>query len=126
MKPGIEKRGPNPELLFAGAYSACYHGAVGNAEKKFGILVSDSTVRDLVSPIEADRGGYRLAVELHAQLPGTDRAEAQRILEEAHKTGPYSKALSGDTSVKLMVDSADCASSKHCCPTFMLPRVEQH
>ena len=21
---GIEKRGPNPELLFAGAYSACY------------------------------------------------------------------------------------------------------
>ncbi len=25
---GIGKRGPSPELLFAGAYSACYHGAL--------------------------------------------------------------------------------------------------
>ena len=31
LEHGIEQRGPNPELLFAGAYSACYHGAVGNA-----------------------------------------------------------------------------------------------
>ena len=66
---GIEKRGPNPELLFAGAYSACYHGALGNAAKKLGTPVKDSTVRALVSLIEDDQGGYRLAVELHAQLP---------------------------------------------------------
>jgi Ohr subfamily peroxiredoxin len=101
---GIEKRGPNPELLFAGAYSACYHGALGNAAKKLGTPVKDSTVRALVSLIEDDQGGYRLAVELHAQLPGTDRAQAQRIMDVAHKTCPYSKALRGDTSVKLMVD----------------------
>ena len=101
---GIEKRGPNPELLFAGAYSACYHGALSNAAKKLGAPVKDSTVRALVSLIEDDQGGYRLAVELHAQLPGTDRAQAQRIMAEAHKTCPYSKALRGDTSVKLMVD----------------------
>lgn len=43
-------------------------------------------------------------VELHAQLPGTDRAQARRIMDEAHKTCPYSKALHGDTSVKLVVD----------------------
>jgi lipoyl-dependent peroxiredoxin len=66
---GIEQRGPNPELLFAGAYSACYHGALGNAAKKLGAPVKDSTVRALVSLIEDDQGGYRLAVELHAQLP---------------------------------------------------------
>ena len=36
LQKGIEKRGPNPELLFAGAYSACYHGALGNAAKKLG------------------------------------------------------------------------------------------
>jgi Ohr subfamily peroxiredoxin len=101
---GIEKRGPNPELLFAGAYSACYHGALSNAAKKLGAPVGDSTERALVSLIEDDHDGYRLAVELHAQLPGLDRDQSQRIMDDAHKTCPYSKALRGDTSVKLMVD----------------------
>jgi Ohr subfamily peroxiredoxin len=105
LQKGIEKRGPNPELLFAGAYSACYHGALGNAAKKLGIAVENSTVRALMSLIEEDQGGFRLAVELHAQLPGTDRAQAQRIKEAAHQTCPYSKALRGDTSVTLMVAS---------------------
>ena len=104
MEKGIEKRGPNPELLFAGAYSACYHGALGNAAKKLGIHVENSTVRALVSLIEEDQGGFRLAVELHAQLPGTDRAQAQRIMEAAHQTCPYSKALRGDAAVTLVVD----------------------
>jgi lipoyl-dependent peroxiredoxin len=54
--------------------------------------------------VEDDQGGYRLAVELRAQLPGTDHAQAQRIIDEAHKTCPYSKALRGNTSVKLVVD----------------------
>jgi Ohr subfamily peroxiredoxin len=101
---GIEKRGPNPELLFAGAYSACYHGALSNAAKKLGTPVKDSMVRALVSLIEDDQGGYRLAVELHAQLPGIDHDQAQHIMDEAHKTCPYSKALRGDTAVKLVVD----------------------
>ena len=104
LEKGIGKRGPNPELLFAGAYSACYHGALVNAAKKLGAPVNDSTVRALVSLIEDDQGGYRLAVELHAELPGTECVLAQSIMDEAHKTCPYSKALRGDTSVKLMVD----------------------
>jgi Ohr subfamily peroxiredoxin len=104
LERGLERRGPNPELLFAGAYAACYHGALNNAAKKLGTPVKDSTVRALVSLIEDDQGGYRLAVELHAQLPGTDRAQAQRIMDEAHQTCPYSKALRGDTSVRLFVD----------------------
>ena len=69
LEKGAEKRGPSPELLFAGAYSACYHGALSNAAKKLGTLVDNSTVRALVSLIEDDQGGYPLAVELHAQLP---------------------------------------------------------
>ena len=36
LEPGIEKRGPNPEHLFAAAYSACYHGALINAAKNSG------------------------------------------------------------------------------------------
>ena len=104
LEKGLEKRGPNPELLFAGAYSACYHGALVNAAKKLGTPIHDSTVRALVSLIEDHAGGYRLAVELHAQLPGIEQAQAQRIMESAHQTCPYSKALRGDTAVTLMVD----------------------
>ena len=104
LEKGTEKDGPNPELLFAGAYSACYHSALINAAKKIGTPVKDSIVRALVSLIEDDQGGYRLAVELHAKLPGNDRTQAQLIMDEAHQTCPYSKALRGDTSVKLVVD----------------------
>ena len=104
LEPGLAKRGPNPELLFAGAYSACYHGALSNAAKKLGTPVGDSTVRALVSLIEDDTGGFRLAVELHAQLPGIEREQARVIMAAAHQTCPYSKALRGDTAVTLVVD----------------------
>jgi osmotically inducible protein OsmC len=104
LEKGAEKRGPNPELLFAGAYSACYHGALSNAAKKLGTPIKDSTVRALVSLIEDDQGGYHLAVELHAHLPGIDGVHAQLIMVEAHKTCPYSKALRGDATVTLVVD----------------------
>ena len=104
LEKGIEKRGPSPELLFAGAYSACYHGALINAAKKIGTPVKDSTARAVVSLIEDDQGGYRLAVELHAHLPGIDRIQTQCIMEAAHQTCPYSKALRGDAVVTLVVD----------------------
>src|ERR1043166_2925285 len=79
LQKGAEKRGPNPELLFAGAYSACYHGALINAAKKLGTPVKDSTVRALVSLIEDDQGGYRLPGVLHAHLPRVEPAQAQPI-----------------------------------------------
>ncbi len=104
LEKGIETRGPNPELLFAGAYSACYHGALVNAAKKLGTPINDSTVRALVSLVEDDHDGYGLAVELHALLPDVDRDQAMSLMEEAHETCPYSKALRGEASIKLVVD----------------------
>jgi Ohr subfamily peroxiredoxin len=104
LEKGLEKRGPNPEHLFAGAYSACYHGALLNAAKKLGTPLKNSRVRALVSLIEDDQGGYRLEVELRGQMPGIDRPQGQKIMDMAHNTCPYSKALRGDTSVKLVVD----------------------
>jgi osmotically inducible protein OsmC len=104
LEEGIEKRGPNPETLFAGAYSACYHGAVINAAERLLIPITDSSVRAVVSLIEEDNGSYRLDVELHAHLPGVDPEKAQAIMTEAHVTCPYSKALRGDAAVTLIVD----------------------
>lgn len=104
LERGIESRGPSPELLFAGAYAACYHGALSNAAAKSGTSVKDHAVRALVSLIEDAQGGYRLEVELRAQLPGLDSIQAKNLMEAAHQTCPYSKALRGDTRVTLSVD----------------------
>jgi lipoyl-dependent peroxiredoxin len=104
LEKGIEKRGPNPELLFAGAYAACFHSAVIATAKKHDTAIKDSTVRALVSLIEDDQGGYSLEVELHGRITGLPRAQVQQIMDEAHKTCPYSKALRGEAAVKLMAD----------------------
>src|SRR5688500_10084332 len=104
LEKGIERRGPNPEHLFAAAYSACFHGALQNAAKKLGPELRDSKIRAVVHLLEDDSGGYRLSVDLHGQLPGVERAQAQRLMEEAHRTCPYSRALRGEAQVKLNVD----------------------
>ena len=75
-----------------------------SAAKKLGTPVTDSTVRALVSLVEDDSHGYGLAVELHALLPDIDPEQAQRIMEMAHQTCPYSKALRGEATVTLVVD----------------------
>lgn len=104
LEKGIEKRGPNPELLFAGAYGACFHSALIGTAKKLGTPIVDSTVRALVSLIEDDQGGFSLAVSLHAQIPGLAQAKAEHLMAEAHKTCPYSKAMRGGSTVTLVVD----------------------
>jgi Ohr subfamily peroxiredoxin len=108
LEAGLEKRGPNPEQLFAGAYAACYQGALNNAAKKVGAPFEGSKVEVRVSLVEDDQGGYRLAVELHGQLPGVDHAKTKQIMQAAHETCPYSKAMRGDVSVALVVDSVIC------------------
>lgn len=107
LEKGIEKRGPNPEQLFAGAYAACYHGALVNAAKKLETTINNSKVRALVSLVEDDQDNYQLQVALHAQLPGIDRIRAKRIMDAAHQTCPYSKALRGDASVTLVLDESN-------------------
>lgn len=110
LVPGGARRGPSPELLFAGAYAACFHGALGNATWKLGVAAPDYTARAVVSLLEEEGGGYRLAVVLHAHLPGVTLKTVLRVMELAHQSCPYSKALRGDAAVTLSVD--ECADTK--------------
>lgn len=104
MEPGAESRGPGPELLFAAAYAACYHGALLKAAETAALTLVASRVRAMVSLMEDTDAGCRLAVELHAHLPGIERATARQLMEDAHRTCPYSKAMRNDTLVVLVVD----------------------
>jgi Ohr subfamily peroxiredoxin len=104
LERGVESHGLNPELMFAGAYAACYNDALIHAAKTLGAEINDSTVRVLVSLMDRELDGYAMAVELHAELPGTERELARRIMEKAHETCPYSKLMRGECTVILVLD----------------------
>lgn len=104
LEPGKETAGPNPELLFAAAYSACYHGALINAAERLEIPVGETLVRVLVSLREDDKGGFNLAVDVHAKIADVDTGDGHRIMEAAHQTCPYSKALRGEAPITLTLD----------------------
>ena len=88
----------NPETLFASGYAACFSGALAAVAQKEGVDVSDSTVTATVEFGKTD-GGFGLAVELTAEIPGVDEATAQKFADAAHQVCPYSKATRGNIDV---------------------------
>jgi lipoyl-dependent peroxiredoxin len=99
--PGGE--GTNPEQLFAAGYSACFESALRFVARSKKIQVDKASITAHVTIGSVETGGFKLAVELHASLPGHDRAEAQALVEAAHQVCPYSNATRGNIDVKLVV-----------------------
>ncbi len=89
----------NPETLFAAGYAACFQGALANRAKTQGIDTSDSTVTAEVSFGGTPDGGFGLAVDIKAEIPGVDQAKGQELVELAHEFCPYSKATRGNIVV---------------------------
>ena len=96
--------GLNPEVLFAGAYAACFHGALQNAAERAHVELKGATVTAFVRLKEDDQGGYHLTAELRASLPGIDRPKAEKILQQAHQTCPYSRAMRERVDVQVTLD----------------------
>jgi Ohr subfamily peroxiredoxin len=98
--PGSNRPGTNPEQLFAAGWSACFISAIGLAasERKLR-LGPDASVDAEVDLVKAE-AGYALAARLHVSLPGVDRDVAAALVEAAHRTCPYSKAIHGNIAVQ--------------------------
>ncbi len=96
--------GLTPEHLFGAAYASCFHGAVLAAAEKGHFKIVGSTVVAHVALLENERGEYGLRVELRASLPGVSRSDAQHLLNLAHSSCPYSKAVRGNIDVTLTTD----------------------
>jgi organic hydroperoxide reductase OsmC/OhrA len=47
--------------------------------------------------------GYGISVRMKITIPGLDRAQAQKLVEEAHKVCPYSNATRNNIDVQLTV-----------------------
>ena len=93
-----------PEHLFAGAYAACFLGALKNAAETAHLPTDGLTLVARAHLEEDNRGGYGLNLELRASAPGIDAADAKHIMNLAHQTCPYSKATRGNMKVTLAFD----------------------
>jgi osmotically inducible protein OsmC len=97
--PGSTGQGTNPEQLLAAGWSACFIGAMGLAARARHVALP----RDTEVNTEVDLGTageeYFLQARLHVSLPGLDRDVAQSLVDAAHGTCPYSKALHGNIDI---------------------------
>ncbi|PIA18423.1 putative organic hydroperoxide resistance protein [Coemansia reversa NRRL 1564] len=101
--PGLEGK-VNPEQLFAASYSACFQGAMGLAAKGINVELPESNkVTAAVGIGKHPQGGFGLLAELRINIPGLDKATALKVVEEAHRLCPYSRAIRDNVEVKLVV-----------------------
>jgi Ohr subfamily peroxiredoxin len=101
--PGSNRPGTNPEQLFAAGWSACFEGAMKIAARKLRVDLPAETAIDAEVDLGMVGDGYELQARLNVSLPGLDRQQAQAIVEEAHRTCPYSKATRGNIDVQIRV-----------------------
>lgn len=93
----------NPEQLFASGYAACFDSALNFVAASRKIHLKGTRVDATVGIGTIEPIGFALKVKLEVLIPEIDRALAQELLEEAHKTCPYSKAIKGNVDVDLVL-----------------------
>lgn len=104
----VEGSQPHPlaEQLFAGAWSACYSGAVGLAAKEKKVTLPAGTHVEIEVDLGAGAGGYFLQARLTVFAPGADHAAVTEVAHFADDICPYSKAVRGNIDVVINVVTA--------------------
>jgi len=92
---------PNPEMLFAAGYAACFDSALQHVARQKKLKPGATQVQATVGIGANEAGGFALAVTLEVTIPGLPRDEAQALLEAAHQVCPYSNAVRGNVAVEL-------------------------
>ncbi|WP_159499746.1 organic hydroperoxide resistance protein [Microbacterium sp. 18062] len=94
---------PNPELLFAAGYAACFHSALQSVARAQKVAIHDTSVGARVQIGPNGEGGFQLAVELEVVIPELPQDEAQALADAAHQVCPYSNATRGNIEVTVRV-----------------------
>ncbi len=98
--------GTNPEQMFAAGYSACFLGALKAVAGKEKMKLSEDTkvtARVGIGPRD-DGTGFGIEVALSVNIPGVERAVAERLAAAAHIVCPYSHAMRTSTEVPVSVE----------------------
>lgn len=94
--PGGAGQGTNPEQLFAAGWSACFEGAMAIAARQKGVSLPEGVAIDAEVELRRGEQGFSLGARLNVSVPGVDPELARQIIEAAHRTCPYSKAIKGN------------------------------
>jgi Ohr subfamily peroxiredoxin len=99
--PGAPGNGTNPEQLLAVGWSSCFLSAVKIVASQMKVRPQADPVIDAEVDLCTGDDGYSLRARLNVSLPGVERHVAQSILDGAHQTCPYSKAVRGNVDVSI-------------------------
>ncbi|MGR3714405.1 MAG: organic hydroperoxide resistance protein [Shimia sp.] len=92
--------GTNPEQMFAAGYAACFLSAMKFiAMQQKIVLPDDAAVTATVGIGPREDVGFGLEVGLKISLPGLETAVAEKLVETAHITCPYSHATRGSLTI---------------------------
>ncbi|SFK92851.1 organic hydroperoxide resistance protein [Shimia haliotis] len=92
--------GTNPEQMFAAGYAACFLSAMKFiAMQQKLALPEDAAVTATVGIGPREDIGFGLEVGLKISLPGVETAVAEKLVETAHITCPYSHATKGSLTI---------------------------
>jgi Ohr subfamily peroxiredoxin len=97
--PGGPGTGTNPEQLFAAGWSACFEAAIGLVARKMKVALPEELALDAEVDLCLTGNAAFLRARLHVSLPGLPREVAQSLVDAAHETCPYSKAVKGNIDV---------------------------
>jgi osmotically inducible protein OsmC len=101
--PGTPGLGTNPEELFAAGWSASFEEAIARAARHREIALPADLAIDAEVDLCVGGGAYFLQARLKVSLPGVRRELSQVLVDEAHRTCPYSKATRGNVSVVIQL-----------------------
>ncbi len=98
--------GTNPEQMFAAGYSACFIGAMKVVAERQKIALPEDMSIDAavgIGPLTGKDGAFGIEVAMKINVPGMDKAKAEKLIADAHEVCPYSNATRGNVDVKLKV-----------------------
>ena len=96
-----DQKGTNPEELIAAAHAGCFSMALAFALTGAGFTPTRIATSAAVT-LEPEGAGFKIsksALKLEATVPDIDRAQFQKIAEEAKAGCPVSKLLKADITL---------------------------
>jgi osmotically inducible protein OsmC len=98
---GGKEDATNPEQLFAAGYAACFENAMLYIARQQGQQLQGTAVDGTVTLNSTPEGPFKLGVTLAIEIGGLSQADAEALVEEAHKVCPYSNATRSNIEVQL-------------------------
>ncbi|GGO28013.1 hypothetical protein GCM10010116_56160 [Microbispora rosea subsp. aerata] len=84
----------NPEQLLAAAYASCFHNSLTLVAGRQGVPTTDATVDTTVTLRKRGTADdYTIATDLTVRLPEVEPETARRLVDQAHRECPYSRAF---------------------------------